>query len=79
MAKPTRRVLQDRLEPRRFDVIGAGIIAVALAALAWALSQIGRSEATAAASVSGTTVAFVGLLGAAGRLKVVVFGRRVEE
>jgi EmrB/QacA subfamily drug resistance transporter len=56
----------DRLEPRRFDVIGAAIIAAALGALAWALSQIGRSEATAASSMSGTTVVFVGLLGAAG-------------
>jgi MFS family permease len=42
----------DRLEPRRFDIVGAGIIAAALAALAWALSQTGRSEAQAAASVS---------------------------
>ena len=40
----------DRLEPRRFDIVGAAIIAMALGGLAWALSQIGRSEAQAAAS-----------------------------
>jgi EmrB/QacA subfamily drug resistance transporter len=56
----------DRLEPRRFDVVGAGIIALALAALAWALSQIGRSEAQAAASMSGLTIVVVALAGIAG-------------
>jgi EmrB/QacA subfamily drug resistance transporter len=56
----------DRLEPRRFDVVGAGIIALALVALAWALSQIGRSEAQAAASVSAVTIVAVGLAGIAG-------------
>src|SRR5260370_4496696 len=32
---------QDRHEPRRFDVIGAAILAAALATLAWALSNAG--------------------------------------
>ena len=40
---------EDRLEPRRFDIVGAAIIAAALGALAWALSQIGRTRV----SVSG--------------------------
>jgi EmrB/QacA subfamily drug resistance transporter len=61
----------DRLEPRRFDVVGAGIIAAALAALTWALSQIGRSEAQAAASVSATMIVIVALVGVAG---ITVYG-----
>jgi EmrB/QacA subfamily drug resistance transporter len=40
----------DRLAPRRFDVVGALIVAAALAALAFGLSQIGRGEAGAAAA-----------------------------
>ena len=35
---------KDALIQRRFDVIGAAILALALGALAWALSQIGASE-----------------------------------
>jgi EmrB/QacA subfamily drug resistance transporter len=54
----------DRLEPRRFDIAGAAIIAAALGALAWSLSQIGRSEAQT--SMSSSTVVMVGLLGAIG-------------
>jgi EmrB/QacA subfamily drug resistance transporter len=54
----------DRLEPRRFDIVGATIIAAALGALAWSLSQIGHSEARP--SMSSITVAIVGLLGAIG-------------
>ncbi len=56
----------DRLEPRRFDIVGAGIIAAALAALAWALSQIGRSEEQAAVPVPAVTIIGVGLAGVAG-------------
>jgi len=37
----------DRSEPRRFDVTGAAIIASGLAALTFALSQIGGSDAAA--------------------------------
>ena len=37
----------DRREPRRFDVAGAAILAAALAALAWALSEIGPQQAGA--------------------------------
>ena len=67
----------DLLEPRRFDVVGAGIIAAALAALAWALSQIGRSEAQAAASVSAVTIVVVGLAGVAG-LAIYAFWERAS-
>jgi EmrB/QacA subfamily drug resistance transporter len=35
----------DERVPRRFDIIGAGIIAAALGALAWSLSQIGHEAA----------------------------------
>lgn len=35
----------DERTPRRFDITGAGIIAAALAALAWSLSQIGQEAA----------------------------------
>ena len=34
----------DRREARRFDTIGAALLAAALAALAWAMSQIGSGE-----------------------------------
>jgi EmrB/QacA subfamily drug resistance transporter len=37
----------DRREQRRFDITGAAILAVALAALAWVLSQIGPQQAGA--------------------------------
>jgi MFS family permease len=50
---------EDRPEPRRFDVIGATILAVSLGALAWALSQIGSdsSPSTAAPSLPGARIA----------------------
>jgi EmrB/QacA subfamily drug resistance transporter len=54
-------------EPRRFDLIGAAIIAAALGVLAWALSQIGRSDVQAAASsMSGAEIIVVGALGVVG-------------
>jgi EmrB/QacA subfamily drug resistance transporter len=58
---------EDQLEPRRFDIFGAAIIAAALAALAWALSQIGRSESqSAASSVPEAVNVFVAALGVVG-------------
>ena len=63
---------QDRHELRRFDVIGAAILAAALAALAWALSNAGRhapAETTPAETtlaMSGVTIAVVGGLGVVG-------------
>jgi len=60
---------------RRFDVIGAAILASAIGALAWALSQIGPSQAGAAADASaqmGTVLTIVAGLGIVG-LAVYVF------
>jgi MFS family permease len=51
---------EDVREARRFDVVGAVILATALAALAWALSQIGARGASAAAI---TAVTLLGLAG----------------
>jgi EmrB/QacA subfamily drug resistance transporter len=49
----------DRREPRRFDVAGAAILAAALAALAWALSEIGPQQAGASNDVLiGVAAAF---------------------
>ena len=58
---------QDRHELRRFDVIGAAILAAALAALAWALSNAGRhAPAESTPAISGVTIAVVGGLGVVG-------------
>ncbi len=59
---------EDRRVARRFDVVGAAIIAVALGALAWALSQPGSGEAgiAATAATAGTEVAVVAGLGLLG-------------
>jgi len=55
----------DRREPRRFDLVGAGILACALGALAWALSEIGpRGGAASDWAIGGG--ALVGLAGLAG-------------
>ena len=53
----------DQHEPRQFDVVGAAILAAALGALAWALSQIGPGNAGA---VSGAVIAVIAMLGLAG-------------
>jgi EmrB/QacA subfamily drug resistance transporter len=63
----------NRHEPRRFDLVGAGIIAAALAALAWALSQIGGDAQ--AAPATGVTIGFVGMLGVAGLAAYVYWER----
>jgi EmrB/QacA subfamily drug resistance transporter len=41
----------DRHAERRFDIVGAVVLAVALGALAWALSQIGPEKAAASAAM----------------------------
>ena len=57
----------DQLAPRRFDMVGAGIMAVALGALAWALSELGGSEPGSAASpISDAAKAGVAALGIVG-------------
>jgi EmrB/QacA subfamily drug resistance transporter len=50
----------DLREVRRFDVIGAVIIACGLGSLTWALSRIGRAETAVAASFASAT-ALIGL------------------
>jgi EmrB/QacA subfamily drug resistance transporter len=58
---------KDQLEPRQFDVVGAALIAAALGAFAWALSQIGRSESqSAASSMSDVAIVFFAGLGVVG-------------
>lgn len=58
----------DRREARRFDVIGAAILAASLAALAFALSEIGPGDGSKeqAASMPIVAVAFAALLGIVG-------------
>jgi EmrB/QacA subfamily drug resistance transporter len=57
----------DQREVRRFDVVGAVIIACGLGALTWALSQIGRAETPVAASfASDTTLVVLFILGLGG-------------
>jgi MFS family permease len=57
----------DRREVRRFDVVGAVIIACGLGALTWALSQIGRAETAVAASfASSMTLIALFILGLGG-------------
>ena len=57
----------DRIEPRRFDLVGAILIALSLGLLTWSLSQLGHSEPSAPnefGSHTGDLVA--GVLGLAG-------------
>jgi EmrB/QacA subfamily drug resistance transporter len=56
----------DQHEPRRFDVTGAAILAAALGALAWALSQIGPGNAGTANGAMIAAVAVFGLAALAG-------------
>jgi EmrB/QacA subfamily drug resistance transporter len=56
----------DRREVRHFDVIGAAILAAALAVLAWALSQIGSGEAQSRAQIGVMSIAAAAGLGLAG-------------
>jgi EmrB/QacA subfamily drug resistance transporter len=56
----------DRQEPRRFDMAGAALVASALGALTWALSQIGRSESHTASFASDTIIPAAFALGVAG-------------
>ncbi|MBI4274608.1 MAG: MFS transporter [Rhizobiales bacterium] len=59
----------DRFESRQFDIVGAAILATALGALAWALSEIDPGQPTAgnaAESMSAATLAIVAGTGCAG-------------
>jgi EmrB/QacA subfamily drug resistance transporter len=53
-------------EPRRFDVMGATILAAALGALAWALSQVGAAETQPASGTPIAALAIAAGLGIAG-------------
>ena len=55
----------DRPEPRRFDVVGAAILAAALGALAWALSEIGPGQGKGAGATHGVLIAVVAALAVA--------------
>jgi EmrB/QacA subfamily drug resistance transporter len=71
---------EDQHEQRRFDMIGAAILAAALGALAWALSQIDASHKASAettSAVSGTTIAVVGGLSVVG-LALYAYWERVS-
>ncbi len=72
---------KDSLIQRRFDVIGAAVLALALGALAWALSQIGASEVRAAAdapALPGTVLTIVAGLGIVGFAVYAFWERRSE-
>ena len=58
---------EDHREQRRFDVLGAALLVAALGALAWALGQVGGSEAQAAnpRPASGFTIALAAAFGCA--------------
>ncbi|WP_407156607.1 MFS transporter [Bradyrhizobium sp. STM 3557] len=69
---------KERPIQRQFDLIGAAILASALGALAWALSQIGRSQASAAADASArttTAIIVVAGLGIAGLIAYAIWER----
>ena len=73
----------DRREERRFDAVGAAILAAALAAFAWALSRIGPGEAQmdeaqvgeAAAGGGGAGIAIVAGIGVLGLVAYAMWER----
>jgi EmrB/QacA subfamily drug resistance transporter len=73
----------DSREPRRFDMTGAAILATALGALAWSLSQIGPTESQGAAAITGsslstTMIVTVATLGTTGLVLYAFWERRSE-
>lgn len=56
----------DTRQARGFDVVGATLIALALGALAWALSEIGQDWSRQGASLSRDSAMVVGMFGMAG-------------
>lgn len=72
---------EDRREPRRFDVAGAAILAAALGALAWALSQIGPTDpraATGSPSQSDAAIVVAAGLGIVGLILYGLWERRSD-
>ncbi len=70
---------QDRREARRFDVVGAVILAGSLGVLAWALSQIGPSEPGAtSAAPAAVPLAFAGVAVLGGVAAYAVWERKSD-
>lgn len=72
---------EDRRERRRFDVIGAAILAASLGLLAWALGEIGPSDPESVeggSSISAVNVAFIAGLGFAGLVLYAYRERRTD-
>lgn len=68
---------EDRLLARKFDFVGATIIAASLGALAWALGRVGGSGSQAAASpVSNATIVSFAVVGAGGLAAYAFWERR---
>lgn len=71
----------DHREPRQFDIIGAAVLATALGALAWVLSQIGPGEAQATQVTpahSGTSLMIVAGFGVLGLVAYAFWERRSQ-
>lgn len=64
---------RDQRESRQFDIIGATILAAALGALAWALSQIGADDAEGTSVTSGQSGTSLMIVAAFGVLGLVVY------
>ncbi len=66
----------DRREPRQFDMIGAAILAAALGALAWALSQIGPTEPQRVAAIADSplSVPVTGTIAVLGAIGLALYG-----
>jgi MFS family permease len=65
---------EDRREPRQFDMIGAVILAAALGALAWALSQVGPVESQAATGAPSRSSAAITIVAGLGIVALVLYG-----
>lgn len=68
----------DHREQRRFDVTGAAILATALGALAWVLSQIGPSEPRIDAGTSIQSLAMLTSVAIVGFAVYVLWERRTD-
>jgi len=65
---------EDGHEARRFDVVGAAILAAALGALAWALSQIDASHKPSGETTSALPGATVAVLGGLSLVGLALYG-----
>lgn len=69
----------DVRQPRRFDLVGAALIALALAALAWALSEVGQGSSRSAALLWPDSTIFAGLFGIAGVIGYAAWERATDQ